>query len=206
MSSGIKIAIAFLCGVGIGGVGAWYYTKDIYAKKSEEDIESVKAAFHNAEQKLRDELQELKDQIDASKKEASEEKVVSAEKTPEKASINDYIRGKYTQYTPPVPTKKTDEVKKKRAIPYVISPDDFGENPEYEQVTLTYYADGILADDCMVEIEDIEEMVGDALEHFGDYEDDCVHCRSDLKHCDYEILMDLRKYSDVKKRYPSHNK
>lgn len=69
-------------------------------------------------------------------------------------------------------------------------------------MSLTYYADGILADEQGIIIDDQEEIVGDALEHFGEYEDDSVYCRSDPKRCDYEILQDLRKYADVRKSFP----
>ena len=59
--------------------------------------------------------------------------------------------------------------------PYVISPDEFSENNEYETESLTYYSDGVLTDEYDNPIEDIERLVGsDALTHFGEYEDDSV--------------------------------
>ena len=82
--------------------------------------------------------------------------------------------------------------------PYVISPDDFADgNYDYDCISLTYYADGILADDWGVKI-DIDETIGDdALDHFGDYEDDIVHVRNERKREDYEVARDPRKYVDV---------
>ena len=82
--------------------------------------------------------------------------------------------------------------------PYVISPEQFGENEDYERISLTYYADQVLVDENDEMIEDVEEMVGfESLNHFGEYEDDSVFVRNDAKKCDYEILLDQKLYSDV---------
>ena len=82
--------------------------------------------------------------------------------------------------------------------PYVIAPTDFDTIDGYEAVSLNYYEDGVLADDMGNVIEDVDAMVGrDSLTHFGEYEDDSVHVRNDALKCDFEILRDLRNYSDV---------
>ena len=87
--------------------------------------------------------------------------------------------------------------------PYDISPDEFGEFDDYEKISLTYYKDQILADDGDEPIEDIDEVVGsESLNCFGEYEDDAVFVRNDRLKCDYEILLDHRKYSDVVQRKP----
>ena len=89
--------------------------------------------------------------------------------------------------------------------PYVITPEAFAEYEEYDTVSLTYYDDGVLADEDDNIIEDVEGMVGvDSLTHFGEYEDDSVYVRNDRYKCDYEILRDQRKYSDVKKFISSY--
>lgn len=82
--------------------------------------------------------------------------------------------------------------------PYTITPDEFGEMDGYQQISLTYYADGTLADEDDRIIEDVEGEIGsDNLEKFGEYEDDAVFVRNDFYRCDYEILMDHRNYDDV---------
>ena len=87
--------------------------------------------------------------------------------------------------------------------PYVITPEEFGDLDDYETISLTYYADQILADDNDVIVDDIEDVVGfDSLNSFGEYEDDSVFVRNDRLKSDYEILLDQRKYSDVIKRRP----
>ena len=85
-------------------------------------------------------------------------------------------------------------------------PDEFGEFEDYTKVSLTYFADGVLADECGEIVDDVEEIIGDGLDHFGEYEDDSVFVRSDAKRCDYEILKDLRDFSDFKKKnFPPNN-
>ena len=82
--------------------------------------------------------------------------------------------------------------------PYVITPDEFGEKDNYEQISLTYYIDGILADDFDEPIDDIDDVIGlTAVNHFGEYEPDSVFVRNDERKCDYEVLLDQREYSKI---------
>lgn len=63
----------------------------------------------------------------------------------------------------------------------------------------TYYADGVLVDEDEdpLEIPEIATSIGlDFASHFGDYDEDSVHIRNDMRHIDYEIVRDLRKYGD----------
>ncbi len=204
--SKVKTGFIFLLGLAIGGAGAWYYLKNTYEQRSEQDIASAKEAFHSREVKLLAEIEELKKKTEPEKDEAETAPTVLANgKVQDKGDVVEYARGKYTQYTPSVvPQRPAPEEHKADNIeaPYVISPDEFGEIDGYAQISLTYYADGILADENGVIIDDIEEIVGDAINHFGEYEDDSVFCRSDPKRCDYEILQDLRRYADVRKSFP----
>lgn len=82
--------------------------------------------------------------------------------------------------------------------PYVIAPEDFGDgNYDHDAVALVYYADGVLADDWGCEV-DIEETIGeDALNHFGEYDDDVVHVRNERTCADYEVVRDPRRYTDA---------
>ena len=50
---------------------------------------------------------------------------------------------------------------------------------------------------------DIAETVGNDFQtHFGEYEDDSVFIRNPARKCDYEILLDYRKYADILKLKP----
>ena len=80
-----------------------------------------------------------------------------------------------------------------------IEPDEYGERIDYEQISLTYFADKVLADEDTLDIiEDVKGTVGEFFaDHFGEYEDDSVFVRNDLTRCEYEILADTRKYTDA---------
>ena len=99
-----------------------------------------------------------------------------------------------------------DSTKEETYIPSIISPNEFGEKEEYDCISFTYYADGILADDDNCVIDDMKENVGfDWINYFGEYEDDAVFVRNDQKKCYYEILIDSRDYIDVVRMSPKPN-
>lgn len=198
--SKLKSTIIFLLGAAAGGCSVWFYLKEKYSQISEQDITSAREAFHDREVKLQTEIDELKAQMSNKSEVTPQQTVLTVSKVEDKGDIADFTRAKYQQYTPAASQMKSTFEKDVEA-PYVISPDEFGEIG-YTQVSLTFYADSILADENGYIVDDIEEIVGDALEHFGEYEEDSVFCRSDPKRCDYEILKDLRRYAEVRKNYP----
>jgi len=190
--------IAFLAGTAIGGAVAWRVASERYAKISEEDILSVKEAFRNREQKLKNELEEKEHTVEEEKITPT---ILSTNEHQDKGDINEYVRmvnrTKYAHTS--VPPKEDHSIE----APYVISPEEFGEMDGYTQISLTYFEDDdILSDENGVVIDDPEEIVGDALNHFGDYEEDSVFVRSDPKRCDYEILKDLRSYAEFRSTLP----
>lgn len=109
----------------------------------------------------------------------------------------------YTNYSDMNVEEDVDKNDTKSVKPYVISPEQFGDNEDYETISLTYYSDQILADENDEIVEDVEQTVGfESLSHFGEYEDDSVFVRNDEKKCDYEILLDQGMYSDVAVHMP----
>lgn len=85
--------------------------------------------------------------------------------------------------------------------PYVIAQDVFlNSEVGYPQVTLTYYADEVLADETDSPIEDIEMTVGiKNLTRFGQQSDDprAVYIRNDRLQADYEVVLDDGTYAAV---------
>ena len=68
--------------------------------------------------------------------------------------------------------------------------------------TLIYYADNVLTDedDNPITSLEMEEMIGiDALDHFGEYEDDSVYVRDENNEIDYEILRSEKMFSEIPK-------
>lgn len=195
MSSKGMAFLAFIAGAGIGSVCTWQLLKRKYELIAQEEIDSVKAAYATRETGksfVKGFCNGLKVAEDRTQKDESD---VDFKKY---ASI--IQKEGYTDYSRSVEEKKGESFVEK---PYVISPDEFGEFEEYEKISLTYYADEVLADENDEEVDDVDEIVGEeSLNHFGEYEDDSVFVRNDRLKCDYEILLDQRNYSDVAKTRP----
>lgn len=173
----------FTAGAVIGAAVTGNYFKTKYERLYQEDVESVKRAFSMPQQ---------------SEPEEGDTASMDADPTPEEIfNYNAIISAQgYAESAIPVDSERKEVKGVPR--PYVISPVEFDTIDDYEVVSLNYYADGVLADDAGNVIEDVEGMVGrDSLNHFGEYEDDSVHVRNDALQCDFEILRDLDKYSEV---------
>ena len=173
----VTCTIAFLTGAAVGIAATWKFAKKKYEQIAQEEIDSVKEVFSRrySEKKEADKPEEKPDLADYTKKLNNE----------------GYIDKK----------GEPDEM----VGPYVIPPDEFGEKLGHETVSLTYYADGVLADEIDEPMDDdnINKTVGrEWVTHFGEYEDDSVFVRNDDLELDFEILMDCRKYSDVKSHSP----
>lgn len=200
--SKLGTVLAFLAGAAVGGGSVWYVLKARYEEISEQDIYSAKQAFRAREEKLQREIDNLKERLEIPDMDTEEPKAIqaSAAKNREKGDINDYAkmvnRVQYSRTSVPQPPEHEVEA------PYVISPDEFGEIEGYTQISLAYFDDGILSDENGVIIDEPEDIVGDALNHFGEYEEDSVFVRSDPKRCDYEILRDLRSYAEFRSTLP----
>lgn len=182
MNKGILSLVSFAAGGAAGYLAANRMLKERYEQKTQEDIASVKEAFHKELNRYRENHQ------------GSDEGFSKAE------AIKDY-RDKVLEleYAPPTEgTVKTNG-------PKVISPEDFGSQENYDEINLTYYIDGTLTDDAdrVMDDAEIEDTVGrESLRHFGDYEDDSVHVRNDRLKADYEILKDPRSYGEVLREKP----
>lgn len=176
-------AAAFLVGAAIGSATAWYYLKDKYAKIAQEEIDSVKEVFGRSRKPTAE--------VEEQKPEPDKETLDESKKIIEKLD--------YTSYTKQT-TDNEKEVAMKEDKPYVITPQEFGEYEDYEQISLTFFSDQIIVDDGYEILEDVDRVIGfDSLNHFGEYEDDSVYVRNDRLKCDYEILLDTRTYSEVVK-------
>lgn len=81
--------------------------------------------------------------------------------------------------------------------PFVIAPEDFGDMG-YTTKTWSYYSDCILTDEDGEVVTDPTTYIGEALSHFGDYEDDAVHVRDVENEFDYEIIKYDTTYVEYK--------
>lgn len=191
MKNSVITGFSFLLGMGIGAYFTYMYVKDMYAEIAQEEINSVKEAYIKKTKNLQ------KDVITEDEKKEKVDKV----KNKNKSDISEYAaklkESGYTNYSEI--SQEDNDVE----VPYVIAPEDYGENDEYETISLTYYSDGVLTDEDDEVITNPGELVGrDFASHFGDYEDDSVFIRNDNRKIDFEILMDYRTYQDVLKAKP----
>ena len=168
---------ALIFGTAFGAVGMWAYYRYCCPKKSKK-AEPVSAVDILGEEAMNQKVEDKKAIVDDMTKNGF------------RPSIFDYYKG------------KEEDTAEEKDIPYVISPDEFGTNEDYDTISLIYYADGVLTNDADEVIDNVEEIVGKkALNSFGEYEEDSVFVRNDLIKVDYEILRDLDTYEDMCKRY-----
>lgn len=193
MSNRSLFSLGFIIGAASGATVAWYLLKDKYETLAQEEIDSVKEVFARREQEMKDET--VKRNVT--------EGIKDSDRT--KPDLKEYAeqlkKNGYTRYSDL--SADYEGVSDKQTKPYVIPPEQFGDDENYDQISLTYYADGVLADENDEVIDDVEETVGiESLNHFGEYEDDSVFVRNDTRKCDYEILLDQRTYSEVAEEMP----
>lgn len=199
--------IAFILGAGIGSAVTWKLLDEKLDKKhsmrADAEIDSVKESLaqfkptntNEEEQSKIAEQAMHKADIATYAKELQEHGYIDYSEMSEKPSKN----LEETVDEPAAKSYAEDDVEQ----PYVIPPEEFGEFDDYHTIELTYYTDGVLTDDQDELVEDVDDIVGeDFASHFGEYEDDSVFIRNDRLRCDYQILLDSRKYSDVVEKRP----
>lgn len=185
-------AFIFAVGAIIGSAVTWKLIKTKYEQIAQEEIDSVKETFSRLHDESTDKEEKAK-MVECAKD------LISISDIKEKPSIKEYA-SKIKEYDYVNYSDNEKEVSNVKNHPFVISPEEFGEM-DYSMVSLVYYADGVLANDCDEIIEDVENTVGtDFPSHFGEYEDDSVFVRNNELELDYEILRDTRNYSDVVKQ------
>lgn len=185
MNKGTVGLIFFAAGSAAGYVTAQKLLKDKYEQLVQDEIDSIRAVFYKYG--ATETLPIAADSKDAPSKTTTQEKV-------------DYRRfGESLKYM-----QKSEDTQVEMK-PRVISPDEFGEQDGYDEISLTYYADKVLTDDHdhPMDADEIEATVGkNSLLHFGEYEPDAVFVRNDRLKADYEILLDSHTYAEVLAKKP----
>lgn len=191
--------LTFIFGVSIGSVSTYFITKKIIQSKADEEIESVIETFNDRKKEIYDiltEEQKKKLAIVEIEKAINEEDNTNETNIDEtEKTINDL------GYSVGVDLSENDdnyienEMIQDVSGPYVISEDEFGEFGN-EEVTLLYYADGILATEYDDPIEDIKDLLGNCLEDLGEY-DEQLYVRNQEKEVDYVILRSEKNFRDI---------
>ena len=182
--------IAFVVGAAAGSLLTWKLLEKKYKQMADEEIAAVKEYFRNKEDETKEELIERfveEDKLDGTKTEYT--KMVNDMGYTSVSRSTEYsVEEDGSIYMAPGP----EEV-----APYVISPEEYGAKTNYRIECWTRYADGVITDDDDEIVWNPESIIGDALNHFGDYEDDSVHVRNEKFECDYEILKNEHTFSEI---------
>ena len=211
--------IMFGLGAATGSLLTWKLLEKKYKDLADEEIQSVKDKFNEREEMERTVVKveesttsvenptiEVKEQKDDAHDKLSD--FLARRKAREKER-NEYFRNKakelgydLSEDDDVVVTEKEDgslwiTAKTEGVEPYVISPDEFGDTQYYENKSWTYYSDNIITDEVGQIVDDPELYLGDALTHFGEFEDDAVHVRNENLECDYEVIKIEESFAEI---------
>lgn len=211
MNNKVFGAIIFTAGAIIGSLVTWKVIKTKYEDIAQEEIDSVKEEYTRLMVSMKKKLNDSVTYKDDNNEDDRSEKDID--------NIDDSIMTNYNEIVKSYRSsdEEEDDQNEKEGeekeedndgvsymeAPYVISPDDFGSVPGYNVEPLDYFADGILADGWGVEL-DIAETIGeDAINHFGDYDDDVVYVRNEQTKLEYEVTRDPRTYAEAVRTNPN---
>ena len=189
----MKGLLIFAAGLAVGAVAGAVIVKNKVLADAKAEIEEVREYYRESRGQKDEHVEEVKEVKEVEKKEYELKDIqIKDEPKTEKEHTN------YSQIAKMYMTKETP----KQSLyddPFVIDPSEFGENPEYDTETLTYFADGVLVDDVDDVIEEPDIVVGlENLKVFEEFGATTVYVRNDIYKTDYEIIRDDWNYSDLK--------
>ena len=191
-------AIIFGLGVAAGSVGTYLAVKKAIESRTDKEIESVvetfKERFDKMESILTDEQREELGIYSPSKEIFKDEPIEINH--PKPIEERNEIQNNYEQEMKNLghsngvdisegTNNHAESITQIGSAPYVITEDEFGEFGNDEE-TLIFYADGVLATEDDDPIDDIEELIGNCLNEFGEY-DERLYVRNQEREIDYII-------------------
>lgn len=206
----MKGLLIFAAGLAVGAVAGAVIVKNKVLADAKAEIEEVREYYRESRgvkevEEVKEKVEETIDRIQDLIEEHAEE-VKEVEKKEYKLKdiqIKDEPKTEkeHTNYNQiaKMYTSKNEFQTPMYDDPFVIDPSEFGENPEYDTETLTYFADGVLVDDVDDVIEEPDIVVGlENLKVFEEFGATSVYVRNDIYKTDYEIIRDDWNYSDLK--------
>ena len=186
----MKSLLIFAAGLAVGAVAGAVIVKNKVLADAKAEVEEVRK-YYRESRGVVEEVEEKEEVKEVEKKEY-ELKDIQVKDEPKTGLTN------YSQITK-MYMSKDDFQSPMYDDPFVIDPSEFGENPEYDTETLTYFADGVLVDDVDDVIEEPDIVVGlENLKVFEEFGATTVYVRNDIYKTDYEIIRDDWNYSDLK--------
>ena len=193
----MKGLFIFAAGLVTGAIAGAYLVKDKVMADAKEEINEVREYYKSKKEDNKEKephKEEVKVEEEHEEPEEPEE-FVEEEKEEYKEITKNYTT--YTNYTNYVKPEQPSQAVN-NDTPYVIDPEEFGEEEGYDTMTLTYFADGVLIDDVDEVIEDKDTVVGlENLKIFDEFDASSVYVRNDIWKTDFEILKDDWNWSDL---------
>lgn len=182
------IFVSFLAGSAVGSLVTWKIVKDKYEKINQEDAAAVRAFYS-------------KNKYETSEAEGTVNTIDNTDKKRDPVEVSNYkVLVKDEGYDPEEIDEDDLNIADK---PYIIAPEEFGNEDRYSVHDLTYYADKFVTDEQDEEIRNVDCLIGwENLDHIGEFMPDVIHVRNEKLKTDFEISRDLRNYKDVLKKEP----
>lgn len=198
----MKGLLIFAAGLAVGVVAGAVIVKNKVLADAKAEIEEVREYYRESrgvKEKVEETIDHIQDLIEEHVKEVKE--VEKKEYELKDIQIKDEPKTGLTNYSQITKMYMSNDKYNQSMYddPFVIDPSEFGENPEYDTETLTYFADGVLVDDVDDVIEEPDIVVGlENLKVFEEFGATTVYVRNDIYKTDYEIIRDDWNYSDLK--------
>lgn len=189
----MKKLLIFLAGAAAGSLITWYFTKDYYRKKADEEVNDVVAHFRNAHDREVEEPRRIQQETERQQREVWQEQKKAYYKMSQQYQPPDEPVPEVGYYPEPHPHEDYNP-------PYEVTEEQVLDmmrmNDEWEQVELTYYE----ADDVVVE--DREQMENWS-EYVGPVSSKCFNAqglyfvRNEKYKVDYEIHYEPGNFGDT---------
>lgn len=189
----MKKFLIFLAGAAVGSLITWYFTKEYYRKKTDEEVNDVVAHFRNAYKREVEEPRRIQQETERQQREAWQEQKKAYYKMSQQYQPPDEPVPEVGYYPEPHPHEDYNP-------PYEVTEEQVLDmmrmNDEWEQVELTYYE----ADDVVVE--DREQMENWS-EYVGPVSSKCFNSqglyfvRNEKYKVDYEIHYEPGNFGDT---------
>ena len=189
----MKKFLIFLAGAAAGSLITWYFTKEYYRKKTDEEVNDVVAHFRNAYTREVEEPRRIKQEAERQQRESWQEQKKAYYKMSQQYQPPDEPVPEVGYYPEPHPHEDYNP-------PYEVTEEQVLDmmrmNDEWEQVELTYYK----ADDVVVE--DREQMENWS-EYVGPVSSKCFNSqglyfvRNEKYKVDYEIHYEPGNFGDT---------
>lgn len=182
-----KVIYASAIGFLFGALSGYFVARRVHEKRTDQEVESLKAA--------RDILVKSAKHLGDAQQSNDTQSSCHTETFSKKKECESYEQKVAAFYG------ESSDSKEKRIR--VLSDDELYDYPEFNEVTLTYYRDGVIADDDDTVFKDAEKYIGtDALEHFDGGKESVIYVLNSENETVYEILWSYMSYKEILEEKP----